>query len=555
MERKLYQTQDPWMDIGLVVLYQTLWNIHSDDPDLLEEPELNPGYLSFSFDEDQADEFKNKIVEKMKDQINSVLLPAPELKLLHDTNWMKKNEQGYYNEQYKKTLSDTEIEELKKILTQPKKEVEISCVRNFIGSKGDWRNLTKEVSEYVNSAIEQWKRKVDKGKKCPLCSLKAPSKDFCKMNQYKNVLFNQHHNNPVRGYSKSVQPNRMCPTCNLLNLFATLAVQSHPYFVSSNKVTHLLVPVVSSLQSLQIIFDVIGASLYQNIQQNKEIISYRTNIKELKHKTLFVSLLQLYYWLNHVQKESGLKPLSDQDHDAIKGWIIPRYTKGKNVIFREFTRPSVNADHFRLTLPVFFKGGDYRGDVVNQFLNQIRTDDERLVDQIAEGIFRKDTRLIVQNMYQLLKRSIKEPSKYKIHSLGCLFFRDFIPYFYTMLQKEEINVFDEQLHEDLRLLGQSIGQLNDLSSLNKLNTASTLNAFISALKEAFFKLYKEQIANQKNNKSEELYNIGSKRMAHIISQLQDKNLFLIRDTLMIYACLAGFQANNRKNQAKESMER
>ncbi|SEN02762.1 hypothetical protein [Lihuaxuella thermophila] len=564
MKVRLYHTQDPWMDIGLVAFYEALDHIQENE-ELMDELALTPGYLSFSLEEDLMEDLQDHLITYLKENLNKVLLPPAELKLLNINDWNKKNERGFLNELYKRTLSKDEIDFLKsktddygqpkQYLSQPQKVVEISCARNFIGLKADWRRMTETYEEEVEGFFKQFFSESPKKKTCPLCGQDADPKSFRPMNQSRNVLFNQHHGTPIRGYASSVSKESMCPTCNLLNLFATLQVKRHPYFVNKHQITHLLVPEVSNLRSLSQLMQTISSNgLEQDLSVNKKIISYRTNINKLKHPTLYVSLLQLYFWMNHIQEESGFihNPLENQDRSALNGWLIPRYNKGQNVIFKEFTRLSVDEDLFSLTLRIHYNNNLNEGDVVNDFINCIRSEDEQLLDHIAEGIFRKDVRKIARNVYQLYKASLKHPQKYNISIRGSRFFSEYLPYLYKHIEKEDVALFNDQLHEDLRLLGKVIGQHTDLSAMNKLNTAASRDTFIAALKEALFKIYKQQISSQKDQKADEIYNIGTKRMQNILTQLDDKQLLTIRDTLVIYASLAAFQANNLKK--KETME-
>lgn len=568
MNVTLYQTQDPWMDIGLVAFYDALDFICEEDPDLfLKEPELTPGFLTFAIENEQVKNFQESLAFYIQEKINNILLPSAELKWLGNAEWTKKDERGFMNDQYKLTLTKEDIAFLKNqtnekgnpIIKKPQKVAEVQCYRSYIGIKRDWRWMRDNYQEEVNHFIHQVFGKSLKKKKCPLCGREAET--FFPMNQSRNVLFNQHHATPIRGYQSSVRKEKMCPVCNLLNLFATLQIGWIPYFVAGD-VTHLLVPEVTNLSSLFHLMKTIGSNgLHQNLGKAKQVVTYQTNIVHLKHRTLYASLLQLYFWMNYVQKESGLmrSSLRKQDHIALRGWMIPRYSKGQNVIFKEFTRISIDEDLFSLTLLISWGSYQkvYEGDIVQDFINEIRSEDDRVLDRIAKGIIKKDIRIIAKNLFQLYKRSLNKPDKYNLTIRGSLFFKDYLPYFCRYLEKEEMDLFNDRFHEDLRLLGITIGQNTDLASMNKLNTAATVDTFVTAVKEALFKVYKQQLSRNKDkNVSDEIYNIGTKRMHNILSSLDKNNLFIIRDTLIIYASLSAFQTNNvkKKEKEKESIE-
>jgi hypothetical protein len=123
------------------------------------------------------------------------------------------------------------------------------------------------------------------------------------------------------------------------------------------------------------------------------------------------------------------------------------------------------------------------------------------------------------------------------------------------LDPEVVSVLSEQLQMSLRSLGWIIGQTDDVSVLTKINTAPTCEAFVKALKDALFKVYKEADRQRKDGaESEDVYNIGPGKMHEILTELNEKNLAVIRDTLSIYASLAAIQAHNAKKRAKERVE-
>lgn len=563
MEKTLYQMNDPWMDLGLIAFYQAIEFIDENEQ-LFDGFHLEPGYLTFSIDDALIDDVKKALIEYIRDQLNEILLPPVELKLLNK-DWKKKNERGFYNEELKYTLSKNEIADLKTktdgqgrakpFLTQPKKNAVMGSARNYIGLKGDWRRMTQSFEEEIGHFFNQLSPTSPKNKTCPLCGREADAKGFRSMNQSRNVLFNQHHATAVRGYQAAVAKEKMCAVCNLLNLFATLQVNWLPYFINS-QATHLLLPEVTNLRSLlKLVVSIASNGLHQNLATNKQITSYRTNIHHLSSSTLYVSLLQLYFWMIHRQEEAEFQPVpvDQRDRSALTGWLVARYNKGQTVIFKEFTRLSVDEDAFSLVTRIQYGQNRREGDVLHDFIYFIRSENEYVLDHIAAGIFKKNIQQIARNIYQLYKSSLKRPQKNQISSRGCLFFRAYLPYLFSFIHKEGDALFSEQLHDDLRLLGSVIGQYTDLPAMNKLNTASSQETLVAALKEALFKVYKQQLSNQKDQKASELYNIGTKRMQNILSQINSKNVFLMRDTLMIYASLAAFQVNNNKKKHEKEL--
>ncbi|MGA8943740.1 MAG: hypothetical protein WB502_13665 [Thermoactinomyces sp.] len=68
MNVTLYQTQDPWMDIGLVAFHDALEFISEEDPELFsEEPELTSGFLTFAIEE---------LIHKKNPSMEAFFIPA-----------------------------------------------------------------------------------------------------------------------------------------------------------------------------------------------------------------------------------------------------------------------------------------------------------------------------------------------------------------------------------------------------------------------------------------------------------------------------------------------
>lgn len=191
-----------------------------------------------------------------------------QLKLLGNHQWKKKDNDGFFNVDFKYELTKEELEFVKsQVNTQLKKSInkdaKVRCSENYFGTKSDWKSLAKNIKQDIDNFIQQLFYTPVKGKSCPLCGLKAESKAFRNMNQSKNMLFNQHHNAPVRGANSVVTKEEMCPICNMLNVLATLQVEWHPYFIY-DKVVHLLVPETSNLCSLSNLMKAISQNgLYQ----------------------------------------------------------------------------------------------------------------------------------------------------------------------------------------------------------------------------------------------------------------------------------------------------
>lgn len=546
---------DAWQNIGLIALFEFLMQLSQEEDDSISTPQITSHFVSFNYEKEKDSEFlADRLCQMVQNQMNRVPLLPIELRILNRSDGFVKGNDGFYPVRMPVHLSDQEIEEIKMeidlsgkkkvYLKNPQKKVDITLMRNFIGIRTNWEDLKKNYQKIVSDFIAQLES-IDAIKKkiCSLCGESTASKWMYPMNQSRNPLMSQHHNTKVRGYYGSVNKGSMCAVCNFLNVLASLYVQKHPYFVSPDNLTHLLIPETNDLRALREILQRVEKALDQFGSAN--VWHYRTNIHEIGQRTLYPAMFALYFWLEHETQTSEIvhEPMSDRARRSIHKWTIPRYAKGQNVIFKHFTEVGSGEIHFDLVKEINYGfKKDKKGNVVQEFLNKIRLQDPLLMNQLAEGLWKRDWRLLRQVLFQTFKRKIQGKEPYLNHSV----FHFFQDYFQHLLMEVE-HVIPEKKHEDIRKLASVISNNCvvssnnkvdvDIAMLTKFNNATSAEAFRRVLSELGFTILKrDSAASKKSEKeNEERFHISPERLQRVMEYVMDDKSFReTRDLLMIY---------------------
>ncbi|OWZ83739.1 hypothetical protein [Natranaerobius trueperi] len=557
VEIKIDLPGDPWQMIGAYSLYRMFKNI-SHRSALVSDLQLNPSQILISFSVDDSEKIKSYLYQEFKDDMNSVPLRPIELKLLGID--IGEDTEGFVPSKLSpvRKLTSEEKQKLKELgIANPSSSVDMTQKRSYIGLRKNWDDLKKSYKQDIDAFLDHWSTDEKKKKICPVCGRSCNGSDMYQMNQSKNVFYNQHHNVKPRGYFKNVSKEKMCSVCNFLNVLASLLVDGHPYFVGDSQKTHLFIPQVNDFESLQIIYDKLATELYNMREANLK--SYRTNIRNLNNRTLYVSLLSLYFWLqyefqnqtNSVNQENqqdpllAFNPFPEPKKATIPYWTVPRYQKQQNVVFYHFSR--INTDHkiFDLVKPLEFGLNQETGNIVQTFFNKLWASDQRLIDDIARGIVDRNLGVIRERLFTLYKAFQKDSRKNKITSTGVSFFRSYIKF----LSGEVMELISQELNEDLKKLGNVIGRncAENMSILTKLNNAATQDGFRQALKETQFSIYKDKVSELKRNNNQDenkSINIGVDRMERILNALNSDNFNEIKDTLLIYTSLGAFNKLN-----------
>ncbi|TCS94970.1 hypothetical protein [Hazenella coriacea] len=134
------------------------------DEEVLPSLRLSSHVVEFKLNEESLEELQEECVELLRTQLNQVLLPPIEIKLLGTHHDWKHETNGFLNEKY---------------------QVELTSMRNFIGLKLDWKRLTesykKELSDFFDQQLQKFTKKA---KPCPLCGRPSDRFDSGVVNLY-----------------------------------------------------------------------------------------------------------------------------------------------------------------------------------------------------------------------------------------------------------------------------------------------------------------------------------------------------------------------------------
>jgi hypothetical protein len=525
-------TGDPWMDWGLAAFAQL-----AEENNHVFSPGLQSGELRL--DISAVEEAAALVIDYLQHQLNKIILLPPEAKLLGYPR--ERTENGYYNPDQGWKLAKEEqeqvIEALQKKLKReapfkPNKDIQVSLKRNYPGLKMDWQKLTKSLPEDVTSFFGQWADQENIDNYCTLCGRRA-NKSY-DMRQNKNPFYNQHHNNRIRGHRSNVAVNVMCPTCNLLNIFAAASADL-PYFVEDR--THLLVPQVDDLLTLVEVRKLVRNNSLD--MDSPGLISYKTNIRELpaRQVDLYTSIIGVYWNLKYKyhwepvtgQEEWGFG-LNPEQQKKIGRWTVFRYSKGQNVIFAHFSYLNVDSRLFKLLdkLP-YGHEQDKEGDLYRNLLKRIPAGKGRAKEEFSQGLVMKNWHMVALSIFRLFKDG---------ENIYSAFLSRFIDY-----GLEVDNVLPEELLEDVRKVATTIGQVfaNDIGLMSAINNVQDEASLRKVLKDSFLKMHKIAATQSRFGGEESLWVPGPDRVENILASVDRQNVGSIRDTMLIYATLAAMR--------------
>lgn len=557
MKIMLTRTGDPWMDWGLVGMYH--YAVAEDR--LFQDVDLTPGHLTIKT-RDRVPEKKyiQSIFRHLQNRMNDLVLPAPEMKALGLEHRVA-GENGFYDPAHAVTLNKQQKAVLKDKLNNITAKPEVTLRRNYVGLKNDWRKLAGELNDVISAFFVQHRGEGKIKGSCGLCGRVVPQRHVYKMRQNKNPFYNQHHNNRVRGHANTVTTGEMCPTCNLLNIFA--AVQANtPYFISDDR-THVILPRVDDLTVLYKIFSNIKSRLVDLL--GGEVTGYATNIRDLRQRSLYHALTGVYFNIVHryllENDDYILDPvLEDSEQDAVFRWVVLRYRKGQNVSFAHFNHLEVHPRLFDLVRKLDYgTRGDRQGNIYTTFLGGVWCKEPQVVGDIARGIIQREWSRVAKSFLALLKEYRRSGNRVLLRQNALYFFERFLQY--AMVEVD--CMLDEKLAGDLKSLGRTFGEQfkGDIAFFTSLNNAPDTDAFREVLREAFFKLYKVRLAAGKKDKKDKdegqqdkFYVPSETTVENILNSIGKENLGAVKDTLLIYACIWAMrklEQDKAKNRAKE----
>lgn len=547
MEITIPRTGDPWMDWGLVALAQ----LAEENTEL--GGKLESGLLRLTVSDSEAAETLLK--RYLAQQLDRCVLQPVEIKLLGYAS--RRNEQGFLDPGQTWELSDKERqlvldrlrqmaakrqeknvddEDLRVPKLRPNKKVAASLKRNYPGIKKDWVKLGQALEEDVRAFLAQWQSGGDKP--CSLCGREAAVE--YDMRQNKNPFYNQHHNNVVRGHRGSVVVGSMCPTCNLLNIFAAASADL-PYFVEGR--THLLVPQVDDLVTLAEVRRLIRNNSLD--MSNPFLLGYRTNIRELPGGVadLYTSVIGIYWNLRHrytYDSDTGVEGwdfgLEPAKQAKVGRWVVYRYSKGTNVIFAHFNFLQVNSRLFKLVEAIPYGDGK-EGDLYRSLLRYMPAGNRRSREMFSKGLVMRNWRQVSTALFDLYKEG-------NAVSSGFIW-----PFFNYSLEVDA--VLEKQLLEDVRTVAGIIGRVfaSDVGLMSSINNAHDETSLRRVLKDAFLKMHKIAATTSRFG-GEEVWAPKESRVENILSSVTRENVGEIRDTMLIYATLAAMHSLRSEKKEK-----
>ncbi|GAW32206.1 hypothetical protein [Carboxydocella sp. JDF658] len=534
MELVLTKTGDPWMDWGLTHL-GLFWESRDFSCQWSESQ------LMLSWQPDQTDQIKDKMVEYLKSRLNWLVWPAVEFKILGIERKLLPD--GYYDPDYAVPLGKEEkarIRESGKI-SNPQATAAVTLARNYPGLKGDWKKLKEEVPGAVAAFWAEANGEGEPVNVCTLCG-RSVSKEY-DMRQNKNPFFNQHHNNVIRGYASGPVVEKICPICNLLNIFAVTS-GNLPYAISDY--TQLYIPLARKLTVLKKIQQKLNLDLLDPFE--KDLVSYRTNIKELERQvSCYQALIGIYHTLVNQfqeQKTRPVRPWEKEEKASLDGWLMVTYNKGQNVIMGTFSYLRVPQRLFELVKPVKYEDGK-EGTLVKTGLASLYSKSTFTGDQLARALVEGDWTGFARSLFYLLK---DKNSGMRWNSQG--FWEKFIAY-----ALEEVDgLLEKELLEDVKVLGRVIGANfpDDIALFTSLNNAHDVESFRKTLKDTLLKLHKYHVAQGKKSDEGKVLRPRADRVEHILAVLNEDNLTTIKDTLLIFAALQAMSKREVEMNENES---
>lgn len=533
----LSRTGDPWMDWGLVAMYDHFLKHRKHFKKLT----LTPGHLVLEIsDNSSPGKCASRMYNYLRECLNELILPAPEMKGLQIEHRMP-GENGFYDPRYKINLDSQQKAELKGKLKNINSKPEVTLRRNYVGLKNDWSKLGNELQEAVDNFWAQHSEEGNFKNTCHLCGRSMAKNMTYKMRQNKNPFYNQHHNNRIRGHTNNVTTGEMCPTCNLLNIYAAVQYNT-PYFIDGNR-THLLLPRIDDLIVLHKIFCKIKSRLKDLLAA--DLFSYSTNISELRRHNVYQAITGVYFNIVHrymleedVYREDPL--VEESERQAVRRWVVLRYSKGTNVNFAHFNHLDIDPRLFELVRALKYGSNNSKeGNVYTTFLSGISCREPGVLNDLAKGVVQGRWSAVADSLLAV-KKELRKPSGKAWTAWNALeFFEVFIKYALT----EVDDLLEKQLAEDVKKLGNTLGSnfKDDIALFTSLNNAPDIQSFIHVLKDAFLKLHKINAAGKKKDEEQNLWVVKKERIDNILNSLTEDNIDIVKDTLLIYAVLSALR--------------
>lgn len=540
----LQLTGNPWTDFGIVSFCAELRSTR------FCKLELTPHEATITTDAANLEKFEEWLNQTFQARWNQLYWLSRGAKILKHTK-LTYDEQGFIDSE-NQLIPVTEhdrllIKEQWKNSTVKDKMSLIQMRFNFIGIGNSAKKFKTEQQKNIQDFIQDWQSKGGK-KVCEMSGrFCSKSKDLL---QVVNPLANKHHNTKVRGFYSSAVVPKVGPVYYLLSLCATLDKNVPFVYNPSKQSIKLILPEIRNLELLAKVHQRLNENLRDDLRQ-KELYPYtnlRTQIRVANQYSLAISLFHnIFYEFTppddeETEGEWDFAPLVEEPTQTVSQltrWVIIPYTKGQVVNFQNFHTVEVDTRLYDFIKPIDFQSIPIK--LVPDILVRMSSrtpDGENAIGQLSQAIATSAPALMKVALFNLWKHQdavLISPQRGAPHPVRLL--RVFVNHFLEVNQ-----VLDENLREDLRAIGTTIGSIfyRDVTLISKLFNISSVNAFREALNTVMFRLYK--FSTSEDAKKDIPVPVKQERIDHILNGLTDGNYKEIAETLSTYVCLNAYNA-------------
>ena len=538
-------TGNPWTDFGIVSFCEELRSTPFDC-----KLELTPHEATITTDVANLEKFEEWLNQRFMERWNSLFWLSRGAKILGDTK-LSYDEDDYINRDgsRKQTTEDERalIKEEWKGSTVKDTMPLIQMRFNFVGIGNNADTFRTKQQQNIRDFIQDWQEKGGK-KVCEMSGRScAKSKDLL---QVVNPFATKHQNTKVRGFYGSAVVPKVGSIYYLLSLCATFDENVPFVYDPAKKSTKLILPDIPNIELLAKVHERLKDNLKDDLRQ-KGLYPYtnlRTQMRVSSRYSLAISLFHnIFYEFtpadddDELEGEWDFSPLVEEQTtksvNQLTRWVIIPFSKGQNVIFQNFHTVEVDTRLYDFIKPIDFKPRPIKlvPDILVRMTSR-NPDGENAIGQLSQAIATSTPALMKRALFNLWKHqdailiSLQRGAPHPVRLL-----QTFVNHFLEVNQ-----VLDENLREDLRAIGTTIGTIfyRDVTLISKLFNISSVNAFREALNVVMFRLYKFSTGED----VKKAVPIKQERIDHILNGLTDGNYKEIAETLSTYVCLNAYNA-------------
>ena len=542
----LQLTGNPWTDFGIVSFCAELRSTPFSC-----KLELTPHEATITTDAANLEKFEEWLNQRFMERWNNLFWLSRGAKILGDTK-LSYDEHGYIDRDGSR-IPTTEDER-----ARIKKEWKGSTIKdtmpliqirfNFVGIGNNADTFRTKQQQNIRDFIQDWQGEGGK-KVCEMSGRScAKSKDLL---QVVNPFATKHQNTKVRGFYGSAVVPKVGSIYYLLSLCASFDENVPFVYDPAKKSTKLILPDIPNIELLAKVHERLKDNLKDDLKQ-KGLYPYtnlRTQMRGSSRYSLAISLFHnIFYEFtptdnDEMEGEWDFSPLVEEHTtesvNQLTRWIIIPFSKGQNVIFQNFHTVEVDTRLYDFIKPIDFEPRPIKlvPDILVRMISR-NPDGENAIGQLNQAIATSAPALMKVALFNLWKHQdavLISPQRGAPHPVRLL--RVFVNHFLEVNQ-----VLDENLREDLRAIGTTIGTIfyRDVTLISKLFNISSVNAFREALNTVMFRLYK--FSTSEDAKKDIPVPVKQERIDHILNGLTDGNYKEIAETLSTYVCLNAYNA-------------